>query len=416
LGVSIGLALAIYGAVSIALGLGRPEARARRWCAAWLCPEEFSDRRTSELIRAGAVAELQRALVFDSASAYRWANLGEGYFNAGNPQLGRYAFLHAVAAGPRNPAILMRAANFAFSVGDFRKTMQYGSAILRDPMLADYYAPIFLTYARAEAPIAEILALGIPPERAPAQAFLRFLMAGNTQGARTGDAAAAWKWIAERGFHDDVLTGEYVAFLLRNREAEGAAETWAGVNASGMRDYRRTNWIYNGSFEAAPKPSPLDWRIEGAHNVEAKRIASEAHDGRWALELAFDGEDNVEYHGVAQQTVLTKGRWHAEAFIRTDGVTTDKGVVLRIYNLAAPQNLDARSQGLTGTQDWTKVDQTFDVREDMVVVQVEVMREASLKFDRKIAGRAWIDSVTIRKDRQPFAHARDSVKGVEITR
>jgi hypothetical protein len=390
-GVLIGLALAVYGAVSIALGLGRPEAQARRWCAAWLCPEEFSDRRVSELLRKGDVAELQRALVFDSASAYRWANLGQGFFHAGNLQSARYSFEHAVAAGPGNPAILMRAANFSFAAGDSRKMMQYGSALLRNPQLADYYAPIFLTYARAGAPIEKILALGIPPDRAPAQAFLRFLMEGN----QTGDAAATWRWITERGLHDDGLTGEYVAFLLRSQQGERAADTWAGVNANHMRDYRRTNWVYNGSFEAAPKPSPLDWRIEANQDVDATRVASGAHDGRWTLELAFHGGNNVDYHGVGQQTVLTRGRWHAEAFLRTQGITTDKGIGLRIYNPAAPQTLDIKSECLTGTQGWTKVERTFDIQQDTAVVRVEITREASRKFDNKIAGRAWIDSVAI---------------------
>jgi len=142
---------------------------------------------------ARAVSELERALVFDSASAYCWANLGEGFFNAGNLQSARYSFLQAVGAGPRNPAILMRAANFSFSDGDSGKMMQYGSAILRDPKLADYYAPIFLTYARAGAPIDKILERGIPSERVPAQAFLRFLIEGNTKGDPASDAAAEAK-------------------------------------------------------------------------------------------------------------------------------------------------------------------------------------------------------------------------------
>ncbi len=269
--------------------------------------------------------------------------------------------------------------------------MQYGSALLRNPQLADYYAPTFLTYARAGAPIEKILALGIPPDRMPAQAFLRFLMEEN----QTGDAAAAWRWITQRGFDDDGLTGEYVAFLLRSQQHERAADTWAGVNANDMRDYRRTNWVYNGSFEAAPKPSPLDWRIEANQDVDATRIASGAHDGRWTLELAFHGGNNVDYHGVGQQTVLTKGRWHAEAFLRTRGITTDKGIGLRIYNPAAPQTLDIKSECLTGTQGWTKIEQTFDIQQDTAVVRVEIIREASRKFDNKIAGRAWIDSVAI---------------------
>lgn len=394
----LGFALAIYGGVSALRGLGRPGATAPGWCAVWLCPEEFSGARESELLRqsagggaGNAVAELKRALVFDSASAYRWADLGEAFLNTGDPQKAGYSFSRAVEAGPRNPAILMRAANFWFSIGDRRKMMQYGSAILRDSQLADYYTPAFLLYARAGAPIEQVLAEGIPPSRMPAQAFLRFLM----EGDRTADAAAAWKWIAGQGFDDSRLTGEYVSFLLRKQQGERAAETWAQVNPSRMRDYRRTNWVYNGSFEAAPQPSPLDWQIEPARDVDASRIPGAAHAGRWALQLVFNGAENIEYHGVGQQAVLAKGRWHTEAFIRTQGITTDKGIGLHIFDPANPQILDAQTACLTGTMGWTKVEKDFDITGDAAIVRVEILREPSLKFDNKIAGTAWIDSIKI---------------------
>ena len=151
-------------------------------------------------------------------------------------------------------------------------------------------------------------------------------------------------------------------------------------------------------LRGAAQTFALDCRIEANQDVEATRVASRAHDGRWALELAFDGGANVDYHGVGQQVVLTKGRWHAEAFIRTDGITTDQGVCLRIYNPAEPQTLDIKSQCLTGTQGWTKIEETFDIQQDTAVVRVEIIREASRKIDSKIAGRAWIDSVAITRE------------------
>lgn len=401
MGASIGLALAIYGAASLLLGLARPGTQARPWCAAWLCPEEFSDRRASELIRqspgGGALNELRRALILDSASAYRWANLGDGLFNAGNLPSARYSFVRAVAAGPGNPAILMRAVNFSFSAGDLRQMMQYGAAILSNSQLTDYYTPVFLTYGRAGVPIEEILARGIPAQRVAAQAFLRFLM----EGSQVGDAAAAWNWIAERGFYDDRLTADYIAFLLRNQQAARAAGTWVRLNPD-MRDYRRTNWIYDGSFEEAPRSSPLDWHVEASPGVEATRTNEAAHDGHWALKLVFDGTTNIDYHGAGQQVVLTKGRWHFEGFIKTDGITTDQGVGLRIYGTTEPENIDTKSQRLTGTQNWTKVEETLDIRQETAVLRVEVIREASRKFDNKIAGKAWIDSIRI----EPAAGAR----------
>jgi tetratricopeptide (TPR) repeat protein len=342
-----------------------------------------------------AVAELKRALDFDPASAYRWANLGEALFHAGDLQQARYCFARAVEAGPRNPAILMRAANFWFSSGDLRKTLQYGAAILKNPQLSDYYTPVFLIYVRTGIPMHEILALGIPPCRAPVQAFLRFL----TEGTGIEDAAAAWKAIVQQGFQDERLTGEYVNFLLRNRQDTQAPEIWAQANRRDAHEYRRTNWVYNGSFEFTAQPSPFDWHIESTPDVQARRVSGRAQHGQWALELTFDGAANVNYHGPWQQAVLTKGRWHLDAFVRTEGITTDHGVGLRVFQPTGA--LDSKTEFLKGSLDWTKVEQTFEIAQDETVVQVEPIREASLKFDSKIAGKVCIDSIQIYPEYEP---------------
>jgi hypothetical protein len=44
---------------------------------------------------------------------------------------------------------------------------------------------------------------------------------------------------------------------------------------------------------------------------------------------------------------------------------------------------------------WTKVEKDFDVTGDAAIVRVEILREPSLKFDNKIVGTAWIDSIKI---------------------
>ncbi len=91
---------------------------------AWLCPEEFWDTRTFTMLQqsaSGASAHLlpdfQRALKEDSASAYAWANLAEVERDAQQYGKAKYSFHRAIMAGPANPAILFRAANFAFFDG-----------------------------------------------------------------------------------------------------------------------------------------------------------------------------------------------------------------------------------------------------------------------------------------------------------
>ena len=96
----------------------------------------------------------------------------------------------------------------------------------------------------------------------------------------------------------------------------------------------------------------------------------------------------MNYHGVGQQTVLGPGRWHVQTFIKTDGITTDQGVGLRIGG--------TESESLTGTRDWTKVEATFSIPPGTTeAVKLEIVRDASRKFDNKISGTAWIDSIEI---------------------
>jgi len=97
-----------------------------------------------------------------------------------------------------------------------------------------------------------------------------------------------------------------------------------------------------------------------------------------------------------QEAVLTSGQWHLQAFIRTDGLTTDQGISLRIYDPLQPQRLDIRTDALTGTHEWMKVERVLVVEAQTALVQVEVMRQASLKIDNKISGKAWIDAVELR--------------------
>jgi hypothetical protein len=365
-------------------------------CAAWLCPEEFSEERAYDLRQqaargrfAPAIREFKRAVVLDPVSAYRWADLAET-IDGHQVSTAKACFSRALVAAPYNPAILFRAANFYFSLGDYSTTMQYLSRVVRNPELSDYYTPVFLTYARMNVPVRDVLNKGIPPTRQAAQSFLRFLM----EGRQVTDAELTWKWIQDRSLGDDKIAGEYVAFLLFNQQEQRAAATWEQLNSAAMPDYRRTHWIFDGGFVLLPKPSPFDWHIESTEDVQVSRVDDIAHDKRCSLQLIFGGKGNVDYHQVFQRTVVPAGKWRITAFLKLDGITTDQGISLRVLDRNNPQRLDIRTNPLTGTHDWTKVEKAFEVTHTMLL-QVEITREPSRKFDNKIEGKAWVDSVEL---------------------
>ncbi|MBV9303328.1 MAG: hypothetical protein JOY62_03625 [Acidobacteriaceae bacterium] len=397
------MSILVYGAAGLSARWEPADRTNGGICGAWFCPDEFSRSRLATLQQQAwdgtssqATSELKRALIYDSASPYRWADLAEVLANSKQLKSARYCFQRALATGPHNPAILCRAANFYFSSGDYPATLRCLSAVLSNPDLDTYYWPAFLTYSRMGLPISRILNDGIPPKPLAAQSFLRFLM----EQGRATDAETAWSWIADRSLNDDRITGEYMEFLIGKKQAFRAAESWRELNRSSLPEYLNTNWIFNGSFEFLPRPSPLDWRIEPAESVATNRECNVSRDGRCAMEVAFSAKENIDYHGLVEQTVIRPGKWHFQGFIKTDGITSDQGISLRIYDAVDTRNLDIQTPPLTGTHNWTKVDRDFEASARTNLVHVEIVRHASLKFDSKIAGRAWIDSLELRPARR----------------
>jgi tetratricopeptide (TPR) repeat protein len=379
--VLLGVILAAYGSVEVWLSRQSYDDPVARWfCAAWLCPGEFRDARTSALQQAGAhrhaiyaLNEFQRAVLLDSASAYRWADLAEAEMNVRQVDSAKYCYQRALAAGPGNPAILLRAADFAFRTNDPEATVRSLSAILRNPELAAYYPAAFVIYRRMNLPISELLENALPANSTAALAFLQFWMDGN----QVAEADATWKWMLERSLADEQAAGTYVTFLMRHHEEELAASEWKRFNGGSMPGYGVTNWIFNGGFEEAPKPGPLDW-----HGIAASRVDDVAHDGRWSLKLTNKN--------VYQETVVTPGRWRIRAYMKTSGA----GLALGVYD-AEPGieqfgRLNIHTNALTGANDWTLVERTFVVGPETKVVRVEVMREGPAK-----SGSAWIDSVEL---------------------
>jgi tetratricopeptide (TPR) repeat protein len=395
----VGLVLLGYGSLQAWVqNLSYDSPTKQKFCSAWLCPEEFWDTRTFTMLQqsaGGASAHLlpdfQRALKEDSASAYAWANLAEVERDAQQFGKAKYSFHRAIMAGPANPAILFRAANFAFLMGDKSETMRDLSVVLRDPELPSYYPAVFLTYSRLDATMDELLDKGVPPISSAAEPFLQFWM----DDKKVPEAKATWTWMVQHNLTSEKATGEYTAFLVNNHEIAAAQAEWKRSNSKAESTYQATNWVFNGGFETEPKLGPFDWHLESTPDVDATRVQDVSRDGQYSVKLSFGGQTNVDYHGVYQDAVITPGQWQLRAFLKLDNITTDQGASLRIYDSDNPARLDVRTDSKTGTLPWTEVTLAFTVGPETKLVRVEIMRALSRKIDSKIAGHAWVDSVQL---------------------
>jgi hypothetical protein len=84
--------------------------------------------------------------------------------------------------------------------------------------------------------------------------------------------------------------------------------------------------------------------------------------------------------------------------VRTDGLSTDEGLRVRILDVEDPRRLELKTEALTGTHDWTKVGTTFKIRAATHLLEIRLARDPSWKFDNKIHGAAWIDSLLLKRN------------------
>ncbi|MEN6601886.1 MAG: hypothetical protein ABFD86_05670 [Bryobacteraceae bacterium] len=332
---------------------------------------------------------LREAVRRDPSSAYRWAALGETYLAAERTREARACMARAAALGPNIPPILIRAANFHFALDEPAAAMSYGRRILA--LIPDYDAVVFALYDRMSIPVKDVLAKGMPVESRAGTSYFRHRLGG----APADELRTVWQWLAGRGWTDDKLASAYVDQLLARHDYAGAAATWAGHLGKRRGAYPDADRVYNGGFEEESTPAPLDWRQRQADGAKVQRVGGEAHRGEGSLRLDFLGEANVTFDHASQLVVVQPGAYRFRAFLKTDGITTDQGVRFRIADTAAPGRLEAITDGYTGSHGWTEVSRTIHVPAGTNLLSVQVVREASMKFDNKIRGTAWVDDVEL---------------------
>ena len=338
--------------------------------------DRLHDKGTPESLKE-AVVLYRELLSRDRENPYRWCDLGKALYDSRNIDEARSCYEKAVRLGPNNIQTLSRAVEFYMAAKQPKEVFRYASRMLeKDPASQN---SIFYLYLQTDLDFADTLAYGIPKSKPVAQAYMRYLI-------RNGDvekAGKGWGWELRKGFADGALAGEYASFLIRIGDPAKARDAWAAwAGTSG-----NANRIYNAGFESEPQPSPFDWQLSQTNGAETARDESVRHEGKWSLRIEFDGKENVAYGHAGQSVYLEAGRYVLRGYVRTEGITTDKGIGLRAAGVATRQ--------ITGTNDWVLLEQEFEVKQP-ALVRVEVFRQTSERFANKIAGTAWIDEISVK--------------------
>jgi hypothetical protein len=232
----------------------------------------------------------------------------------------------------------------------------------------------------------------IPPKYSYHKRYLDFLIAGKLQN----ESIEAWKKI--KTFNPERSEYlRYTDFLIASGDTQEASAVWNDFTKRFNITEKRPSgeMLWNGNFELPIENNGFDWRIGTAEGVRVFRDRDIKWTGFASLSANFDGKSNPGISLAYQIVPVTPGqKYKLTGYIRTEKITTENGVLLQASaHLCDP--FVKTTEPVTGTALWKKIELEFTVPQRCKTITVSVKREQSYKFDSRISGDAWIDSLSM---------------------
>jgi O-antigen ligase len=386
----LGTVLILCAIVGLVTNAGNPTAESAL-CRLGLCD-------TGTVLAAGTgpnrvVAPLTRlgeAVKTDPAAPERWCDLGDAFLQLGQVGQAHYCYSRALNLGPEIPPILFRAAKFYHAVRHDYASLKQGSFVLEKSNV--YQTAVLDWYRDQKFTVSDILCRGLPPGPRALQSYLYYWIGlGDLANAQT-----TWNWALSHNLADVSAARDYVNFVFGKGNYEEAAMAWGNFLGDRKRGYRQSDWIFNGDFEMEPSGVPFDWNLGSPNEqVDTALDSNVSHSGKHSLRIRFLGIENVDYAGAIQKTSVPSGTYHFTAFIRTQDITTDRGIAFRVFDPENSSRLDTKTKEFLGSTDWTRVEASLRVPRETKLLEIQVIRQPTLKFDNKVSGTAWIDGVSL---------------------
>jgi len=345
-----------------------------------------------------AIQNYRHSLSVNPRSANAWLELAAVYESEGDLPNARDAFLQAERAYPASAAVSWRFGNFLLRQDDIPQAFaEIRRAVYADPRRS---AEAFSRCWRVAPEVHAILDTVLPPDRDGYLAVIREL------GVNDQFSAALTVWHRLVAIHPPFELPDAIPFadrLIERRQIGDARRVWEDAlrlsNTPQDLDLP-DSVLWDGGFETGVTGGAFAWRFPtSSGGVRSAFDARQKHSGKHSLRLSFDGRHNVNLDGICTNVeVRPDTSYRLSAWLRTQTLTTDEGVRLRIYWYVDAHGGTVESSDVGGTRPWTLLEMPWTSGNDVRYARVCVVRKPSAKFDSQIQGTAWIDDVALVPD------------------
>jgi Tetratricopeptide repeat len=341
-----------------------------------------------------AIRYLQLAARANPRSADAWTELADAYQASGDSTRAQAAYEKARANYPISPEVAWRYGNFLLLNG---KQLE-GYAEIRRALLVD---PSMTMSAidqcwRSDPHVGPILERVLPDEAEYFRAAMSYFLAQKQVEA----AVAVWKKERAIGLPAEISDGiPLVDELVAEDRITEARQVWQeNLDAAKWLHGTATegSLLSNGGFEQEIANGGFDWREVAVDGASFDFDSVAPHAGSRSLRAAFDGTGNVDFHHLIQDVPVEPGtHYHFSAFLRTEAITTDRGLGFEIYDPRHPSEVQAVTPEMVGTNPWTLVHADIATGSETRLLRIVLRRVPSWKFDNKLCGTVWIDDVAL---------------------
>ena len=338
----------------------------------------------------------RRATYADSYDPQTWLELAAALEFQGRMGEAGACLRRVHVLAPNLPAYQWPIANFYLLQGNIDEAFRHFRVVLAGT--ARYDSNVFGLAWKATDDGGKILQELIPEEGTTEFSYLNFLVSRG----RLNEAQALWKRIATgREAFSPNQSSPYIDNLIAARRVDEAYQVWTDLQKKGLIRYSslpsEQNLISNGDFEDELLNMGFTWRIAPVEGVYTGLDTSTYHSPSHALFVQFPGKQNLQYQHVYQYVKVSPGQsYRLQAFMKTEGITTDSGPRLEVsdaYNAAA---LDKFTDDLTGSSDgWSSLLLDFSTGPKTELIVVRLSRLPSKKLDNLISGKVWLDDVRL---------------------
>jgi hypothetical protein len=358
----------------------------------------------------GALQQLNSAARLNPYDPQGWLDLGaalelQAKVNEAEACLRRADFL-----APNLPTVQWGIANFYLLHGNVPEAFRHFRVVLTGTDV--YSQAIFNTAWKASNDPKQILDELIPNQAKPEFDYLYFLLGRQ----RWAEAEDVWGRITvnTEKFSAQAARPYFDTLAFTLRRPDQAYEVWSDLLKKGLiqptEDPVSQTLIFNGHFEQEPTNLGFDWRIVPMEGVYAGLDETAYRSAGHSLLIQFSGRQNVDYRNVYQLVRVQASRpYRLTWWMKTEEITTDSGLRMEVRDLYDPRALDQFSDSLVGTTEgWSTSSMDFKTGRKTELIQVIIARLPSRKLDNLIAGKGWVDDVSLISTKEEKGPAKTS--------